>query len=339
MGKEKSKKQDRLKIEELKHYYGIPHCHTNYSTGKSSPSEALEYAKNNKLDYIIITDHNDYLEDKAYYKSNITTKWSALEKYIYNFNKKNKSFVALIGFEVHTHSLGDINVLNSPNYFKGTIKKLDNMLLWFIFNKNCIGGINHPGKEILSLAYSELLNKYIRYVEIGNGLFPNRYKRYDKLYFSLLDKGWMLAPINSQDNHKLNYGDSENLTVALCPELSRKNIIKAFKNLSVYSTESRSLRLSFSINNTIMGGIISYEENLNLNFVILAEDKNYKIKEIEIISSCSKIIKSIDNLNQERIRYIYSHRTNLDESYYVVRVYTSSADNKSAVSAPIFIKH
>ncbi len=35
---------------DLKHYYGIPHCHTNYSTGKSSPLEAIDYSKKSKVD-------------------------------------------------------------------------------------------------------------------------------------------------------------------------------------------------------------------------------------------------------------------------------------------------
>jgi len=209
VGKERVRRNEEIKIENLRHFYGIPHCHSNYSTGKSAPLEALEYAKNKGLDFIIITDHNDYLEDKAYYRSNVLSKWDALRKYMDYFNKKNRNFLALQGFEVHTGSLGHINIINPNFYFKGTLKKIQSLLFWFVANNKSLGGFNHPDKSILDVEYSKELNSYIKYIEVGNGIFPQKYKRYDKIYFALLDKGWKLGAINSQDNHKLNYGDSE----------------------------------------------------------------------------------------------------------------------------------
>lgn len=334
VGKQKTKNREGIKIENLKHFYGIPHCHTNYSTGKSSPLEALEYAKNKGLDFIIITDHNDYLEDKVYYKSNVLTKWETLRKYINYYNKKNKNFLALQGFEVHTNNHGHINIINSNFYFKGTLKKMQNLLFWFVANNESLGGFNHPDKSIINTQYSEDVNNYIKYVEVGNGMFPQKYKRYDKLYFELLDKGWKLGAINSQDNHKLNYGDSENLTVVLCDELNKKSILEAFKLLRVYSTESKSLKLTFSINNHIMGSSIPYDEKTELNFTIIAEDKINKIDKIEIITNGNTIIKSLKDMHQERIRYIFKFPINKSEKYYVIKVYMK---DKIALTSPIFI--
>lgn len=334
VGKQKSKNSEGIKIEGLKHFYGIPHCHTNYSTGKSTPLEALEYAKNNGLDFIIITDHNDYLEDKVYYKSNVLSKWEALRKYIDYYNKKNKSFLAIQGFEVHSNYHGHINIINSNFYFKGTLKNIQNLLFWFVANNKTLGGFNHPDKSILNIEYSKDLNNYIRYIEVGNGVFPQKYKRYDKLYFALLDQGWKLGAINSQDNHKLNYGDSENLTVVLCDELNKKSIIEAINNLMVYSTESKSLKLIFSINNHIMGSSIHYDEKTELNFTIIAEDKINKIDKIEVITSNYKVIKSLKDMHQERIRYIFKLPINKSEKYYVAKVYMK---DKIALSSPIFI--
>ena len=215
MSSKKHLQRDEAKLQDLKIFYGIPHCHTSYSTGKGSPIEVMEYAQKKGLDFIILTDHGGYLQDKVSYKEDFISKWKALERYIRNFNKRNKNFLALRGFEAQTSNLGDINIINSKTLFSGTVKRLDNLLLWFIGSSRALGGINHPHRDLLKLEYSDLLNEYIRYVEIGNGMYPDKYKRYHTIYYSLLDKGWKLAPVNSQDNHKLNHGDSDNLTAVL----------------------------------------------------------------------------------------------------------------------------
>ncbi len=322
----------------LKHYYGIPHCHTNYSTGKSSPTEAIEYSKKNKLDYIFITDHNNYLEDKTFYKNKVLSKWLSLKKIIKGSHKKNKEIIIIRGFEVTTVYGCDINLINSRSFFTGELSNYKSLLLWIIFAKESIGGFNHPNKKILSLSYSEELNNYLRYVEVGNGLYPNKYKRYDNIYFSLLDRGWKIGAINSQDNHKLNYGDSSNVTAVICSELDKKNIIKAYKDLRVFSTESKTFTLYYYINDYFMGSTLPYTEDMLLNFNIICEDKENKIYTLEIISNGGKIIKAIDNLELHRVRYIFSIPASVNNTYYVVRVYFDKKKEREALSSPIFVK-
>ncbi len=41
-----------------KWYAGVPHCHTNASDGKLPLEKVIQIAKRNKLDFLIITDHN-----------------------------------------------------------------------------------------------------------------------------------------------------------------------------------------------------------------------------------------------------------------------------------------
>ncbi|WP_426349531.1 CehA/McbA family metallohydrolase [Alloiococcus sp. CFN-8] len=322
----------------LRHYYGIPHCHTNYSTGKSSPTEAIEYSKKNKLDYIFITDHNNYLEDNTFFKNKVISKWRSLEKIIKGNHKKNKELIIIRGFEVTTTYGCDINLINSKSFFTGEISDYKALLLWLILTKESIGGFNHPNKKIFSLPYSKELNKYIRYVEVGNGIYPHKYKRYDEIYFSLLDRGWELGAINSQDNHKLNYGDSQNLTAVICSELDKKSIIKAYSELRIFSTESKTFTLYYYINDILMGGTLPYEENLMLNFNIICEDKENKIYSVEIISNGGKIIKSIDNLELHRVRYLFSIPSLVNNTYYVVRVYFDKKKEREALSSPIFVK-
>lgn len=41
-----------------KWYAGVPHCHTIASDGKLTLEKVIQIAKRNKLDFLIMTDHN-----------------------------------------------------------------------------------------------------------------------------------------------------------------------------------------------------------------------------------------------------------------------------------------
>ena len=62
-----------------------------------------------------------------------------------------------------------------------------------------------------------------------------------------------------------------------------------------------------------------------------------KIKEIEILSNGGTIIKKVDDINLNSIKYIYEHQNSPKETWYVIKVLQE--DNKTAVSSPIFINH
>ncbi|MGL5244024.1 MAG: histidinol phosphatase, partial [Sarcina sp.] len=246
--KRKSFKTNKIDINNLKFYYGIPHCHTSLSTGRGTPMEALEYGKKNGLDYMILTDHNGYLKDTIRDKDgDILSKWQLLSKSVSKFNKKYSNFIALYGFESHSSPWGDLNIINADSYFSGTITNLDHFLIWLISNENPLVCINHPHKSIEKLNFNLYLDNFISSIELGNGSPPNKYSRYEKYYFSLLDKGWHLGAINSQDNHRMNFGESENLTGIICENLTKDSIINAFKNGHSFSTESKTFKILFTI--------------------------------------------------------------------------------------------
>ena len=47
-----------MKYEGYKWYVGVPHCHTTASDGGLTLEELIKKAKKNKLDFLMITDHN-----------------------------------------------------------------------------------------------------------------------------------------------------------------------------------------------------------------------------------------------------------------------------------------
>ncbi|WP_461206526.1 CehA/McbA family metallohydrolase [Clostridium sp. DL1XJH146] len=313
-------------------YYGIPHCHTNYSTGKGSPAEACKTALKNKLDFIFITDHISTLNKDTTYKSKTKRKWDALVKLCEKSSIKNK-FIALPGYEVKIKGQGHYNVIFISTLINNHYKNLSTLAKSAEKN-NCIISINHPDKTILKFNnYNEFENT-INLIEVGNGAPPFKYKRYDKTYFTLLDKGWHLAAINSQDNHDKNWGDKENLTAVITGDLSKSSLYNAFKKRQIYSTESRSLKLFVKANNHLMGSKINLDKSSEIEFNISAKDPLNKIYKIQLISNGGKIIKE-QICTKNTIDWNFKTKS-FANSWYVVRVILEA--DKRALSSAIFVE-
>jgi hypothetical protein len=316
-------------------YFGIPHCHTSYSTGKGEPNEAFKYAKDKGLDFLIVTDHNSQLSGTTSYKKDTITKWEALKKAVSKFNKKHRSFCAMAGFEERISSIGEINIINSSELQKGSIRKYRKLYDFMSGERNCSVSINHPGSSILKLPYNEELNGYISCIEVGNGSPPFKYKRYDRTYLSLLDKGWKLGAINGQDNHQANWGERDNLTAVLAEKRNSKSIIEAFKRRRTYSTESRTLRLSLSINNVLMGGEVkssSFEDVLSVH--IFAEDKFSKINKIQLLTNGANVLWEEEALSDVNT-ISFQIKALKEQTWYLIRVFQEG--ERLAISSPVFI--
>lgn len=332
MGKKKFNNPD-FNIDNLKFYYGIPHSHCNFSTGSGSPIDAFDYSRHSGLDFLILTDHNNYLINNIQIKGTEISRWEAAQNLALRYNKKHENFLAVIGFESKTEPFGDINIINSNIFFTGTVKNFQLLILWMLNNPNAFISINHPHKIIKQLEHNPLLNKIITSIEVGNGSAPNKYTRYEKYYYYLLDLGWKLGAINGQDNHKMNFGDTENLTCVIAPQLNILTLVEAFRNRHTYSTESRSLIMYFTINDNFMGDTIALDNNI-LQFTIFAQDPINKILEIDIISASGTVIKKISDLGLHKIKYLYNHEPLYNERWYIIKI--TLENDKIAISSPIF---
>ena len=133
----------------------------------------------------------------------------------------------------------------------------------------------------------------------------------------------------------MKFGDSENLTVIIAQELSKASLIKAFRERRTFSTESRSLKMFFKINDYFMGDEIT-KPLKKLRFIIFAEDLKRKIFSIEILSNGGKTIKKLSDINLNSIKYIYEQEVNEKENWYVIKI--NEEGNRIAISSPIFIK-
>lgn len=294
------KNSSKSKSPKYNFYYGIPHAHTSYSTGKGTPSEAFKYGLDKNLDFLIITDHSSSLQKSSKDKKRCKSKWKLTEEEARNFNNKNNNFLALRGFEVSSNHYGHFNVFGSKNCFNYKIKNFDNFASWLNKEGSPIVSINHPHKYIECFNYSTHLDKFINFIEILNGSTPDKYVNGEKYYYKLLDKGWHIGALNGQDNHKANWGDSDNLTVVISKSLKEKDFMEALKNRRAYSTQTRTLKLIVKANDYWMGSILPLDKKIT--FTIKAQDKKNPIKRIELISNGAEVLKSKNFSKKTKIK-------------------------------------
>lgn len=328
--------KDTTKDIKYNFYYGIPHAHTNFSTGKGSPKDAFLHAKKNKLDFLIITDHRSFLKNSIIHKEKKILKWDALHEYSKSINKRYKSFLALTGYESKVNNLFDINIYNTNTLMLNNIKKLQTLISYLEIEKDAIVSINHPHNSIDKLKTYINLNKYICLFEVANGTMPYKYNRYDKNYFMFLDYGWKLGAIIGQDNHLDNWGDEENLTVILAENLDKASIMKALKERRTYATESKTLKLIYKLNNKFMGEILQCNLGDNLNFILNIEDKVCPIQKVDILSNKGIIIKEMIFINEHKVNCLFTIKSSIEQYWYAVKVIQDNG--KCSLSSPIFIE-
>ncbi|WP_194190037.1 histidinol phosphatase [Clostridium chrysemydis] len=318
-------------LDNLNFYYGLPNINTALSIGTNPPIETLNLAYYSDLDFIFLTDLNNNLIEEIKYSKHKRSKWYILNDTTKRYIKKKDNFLALPGFSSHSLPYGDFAVLNSNSYFTGIINNYNLLLLWLANNPDTQLIITNPTKDIEFVPYNSVFDNLICSFNVCFGNKPKYFRR-EKHYFSLLDKGYKIGAVNSQFFVKK---ESENITGIISSKLNKEKILLALKNRRTFSSESKSLKLLFTINDNFMGDIIELKDE-DLSFRILCEDKFIKIIKIQIISTGGEIIRTIDNLNLHKIKYLYSHKIKEKENWFLIKVFQE--DDKISISSPIFIK-
>ena len=130
----KSRHRNNLTFDpnKIKYYYGIPHCHCSYSTGKGNPLEIYTAAIKCGLDFLFLTDHNDFLITKTKYKDDLITKWELSTIITTKACKNSSNFIPILGFECKS-VYGDLNIINPNSFFTGTVSDIRLLTLWILF--------------------------------------------------------------------------------------------------------------------------------------------------------------------------------------------------------------
>jgi hypothetical protein len=321
-------------------YYGVPHSHTSYSDGFDTPTEAYEFARKNKLNFLIITDHaGRLLNSRLNHNESILLsgsshpKWEMLKIEAAAINKKYNDFLALTGFELSTKFWGHLNILNSKELVNKKIKGFKEVYSWLSKQRNVLVSVNHPYRLNRILRYSAEYDEFINLFEVGHGAPPKKYVRADDYYYRALDEGWHVAAINGQDNHINNWGTPSNVTAVIAENLSENSIMEAMKARRVYSTESRTLRLKVKGNDKWMGSIVNTSEQGTLSIEITAEDKANPITNFQILTNGGNILAEKNFNSSTEASWNFSIDIS-KPSWYVVKVIQQG--EKIGIASAIF---
>lgn len=324
--------------------HGVPHSHTSYSDGAGTPAEAYSYAEGQGLDYLIISDHSNWLEGDQYdslrnmYYETEGSEWQLTRAQAENYNASAQTLTALRAFEMTFRDVGHINVFNSSNYVeRDTMPSLADFYQWLLdtgAEEDIIALFNHPNwpsDSFNNLAYVPELDGIIQLIEVANGAPPYSYTRAEAHYVKALDQGWHLGAANSQDNHALNWGEPDNLTGMVVMENSPAGIYEAMKARRTYATETRNLEMTFKANDFWMGSVVAAEQ---LDFEIMLHDPDVPIAKVEMITNGGAVLATYPAGEQNDVQWNFSHTPGLGRSWYYVRV--THVNGAMAWSSPIF---
>ncbi|SES83844.1 S-layer homology domain-containing protein [Natronincola peptidivorans] len=343
-------------------YFGVPHAHTAYSDGAGTPAQAFEHARNTGLDYLIITDHSNWLDgvnngrfefdagsNEFVEKVNPTTgeasQWWKTRLEAEAINQKYDDFLAMRGFEMTSSIWGHMNTINSDTYVeaKSQMVPLSEYYDWIVDVSTRPGAkifnmFNHPNwpdDSFNDLAYVPHLDAYVNGIEVANGAPPYSYSRAEAHYWRALDNGWRVGAMNAQDNHAENWGDPNTLTVIIAENLETDTLIDAMNARRMYSTETRSLYLTFKGNEQWMGSVLNTQAGDTIDFEIRVEDSAVPIEKVQLITNGGNVLmeKSFHGGTNEVV-WNPSIITKGGAEWFVVKVIQQN--NKWGHSSPIF---
>ncbi|MDR5587562.1 CehA/McbA family metallohydrolase [Clostridium aquiflavi] len=330
----------------LKHLFGQLHAHTNISDGSGSLDEAYKWVKENGADYYAVTDHSNWFDndkDANLADGSVSQKWTQAHKIADEYNKPG-DFTAIYGYEMtwsgSTGGWGHINTFNTPGFETRNNKAMDlqNYYKTIQTQPQSISQLNHPGKTFGDFAdfgfYSEGADKYVNLIEVGNGEGSIRGSGYFpsyEYYTRALDKGWHVAPTNSQDNHKGNWFTSNNArTIVLADDNSRESIYDALREKRVYASEDTDMTIDYTVNDEVMGSSLGDEDKLK--FKINANDPTDKIKKVSIIANGGVEVES-KTFNSNDANWELT--LDPEYSYYYVKVVQEDKD--ISVTSPVWV--
>jgi hypothetical protein len=189
---------------------------------------------------------------------------------------------------------------------------------------------NHPGwrdTTFEDFAYSAEGDSAIQLMEVRSDAEM-------RWMIEALDLGWHIAPDGSDDTHRERWGTSNLWTVVLAPGLSRTNIIDALQHRHCYSTRDRNCRLTFTLNDAVMGDEIEEAlSTVSIDVRVVDPDEGDVIRSVELFGN-GKVVQSLQPGTTET-RLTADLTPEPGDHYYFVKV--RQADDDLLYSAPIWI--
>ncbi|MBL3655605.1 CehA/McbA family metallohydrolase [Fulvivirga sediminis] len=318
-------------------YYGHLHNHTSYSDGTGTPVDAYTHGRDIAgLDFMGLSEHGIQMSN---------SEWNRLKNTANEYTETGR-FVAFWGFEWSSNLLyGHVSVFNTNN--------LVNVLNTFSFSdlKKWLDGqdgvafFNHPGREDNGVEF-EHFNTAPHDKFVGMELW-NKGRGFEEYYYNdgyelddeglsyfdeALTRNWKIGASGSHDHHGTSWGETDMAMAILAPELSREALYSALQAKRFYSTEDRSLVLSFQLGGEEMGSTLVEEAN-QLIRVRAFDEEDEKISAVQLYRNGLLFYEWAPNTTSVDLT---KEITTSENEYYYVKI--TQEDGDEAISSPVFIE-
>lgn len=316
-------------------YFGNLHNHTTASDGELTIEQAYSTAKASGMDFFSTADHAEQLSSSEYNTSINTA----------NSYNEDGVFTTFYGFEWSDWNDGHITVTNAPDYKSAGLGfgGFDDLMSW-IQQYDCIAWLNHPGREGDGSfdAFTDAPNDQVVGMELWNkGSGFDTYYYNDGFYSNDgnmgywdegLVRGWKLGAAGAEDNHGTDMGtDSDMMMAVLANNLTRADLYAAFKARRFYSTEDKSIVMSFKLAGQEMGSTVT-GGTVNLHVQAFDKEGNASFNKIMLFKNGVESQKwTMNTMNLDHSATISA----ADGDFFYVKLTLSSG--KEAISSPIWI--
>lgn len=320
------------------HYFGLLHAHyyglnggddggCNLTTDKrestATASYAFEYAMKKGLDFFALTPHVQNNPTVIEYTS---AEYDDLKKRSTEFNNLySGKFVALPGYQWGTQTTGGhILIFDAPTRCPITNGDFTALYQWLASEDIKYAAFAHMVEDtnFNDGAYNYLGDIHINGFELANGpynskseVFADTPRTYESRYIQMLNNGWHIGAIASQDNHYQNWGAStEARTVVLAESLTKEHILDALAKRRCYASLDMNARLYFDASNGAILGQVFRTQPRDITFTVRISDDDDTFKLIQLF--CDGVVVDGINLNNVNEYVWHSKPQNAAENHY-----------------------
>jgi trimeric autotransporter adhesin len=354
-------------VATLNTYYGNLHAHSYYSDGNQdnpsfTPANDFAYAKNSLcLDFLGISEHNH------------ATAGLSISNWPLGINQANaattSTFLALYGMEWGVISNGghvlvygtnqligwetnNYNIYVPKSNYLGTPETNGTIGLFRTINNlggNVFASLAHPSssdfENIAFTNFNATADSAIKGCAVASGpafstntsyTDPPSILSFIDYYQRMLAKGYHIAPTIDHDNHNTTYGRTTYSRLAVvAPTLTNNDFFAAMKNRNFYATEDCDTKIQFTVNNNLMGSILSGDQFPSIS-VYAIDPTNISTPTIKLmygVPGSNVTAIEIASVTGNVLNFTDFNIANGSTAYYYVDI--TIAGNRS-ISAPIW---
>ena len=325
--------------------FGQLHAHTGTASETTTVETLFQAASQaGNLDFYAVTEYSDSFDNPlsgSLSENTSDPKWIAGKAAA--AAAATGEFAGLFGFEMNwpeQMQIGHISVFNTPGFqswrpdaYGNPTKVLKAFYDAMVSVPGAIGQWNHPGNQYGTFFafdhYSESADQVIHLLEVTNSGATTATGYLDgyQYYTRALDRGWHVAPTNSQGSGR---------TVIFSQVLTEAALYDAMQNHRAYATEDSDLEIVYTLDSHPMGSTLKRWHTGETADIVadLYDPTDSAIGQVEVIVNGGAVAARQSVTTACEVIH-FSLPANC--SYYYLRI--TQPDGDVAVTAPVWVEN